>query len=236
MIHEGLPVSVVFVDLFITGTKTTTTGSVRTGVYTNKYVVIASSHRVCLRHTRTHTWSNAFLLSFFAEFSIKVCLPWKSKSHRVSWPVVDGHRLQDEDFNVACKSIGDQLMHCRAHVSLPAAGVITNFVVREARWRSIGCPKMLIFFQTNKLRPSLLPNEHRSFETKCRQMATAPYGLQNSENNLQCRHSFHAQEQRVLTVFFLCLFVCLGLLLPGRRKVCQAHPTTRGSWDLSEQH
>ena len=32
-----------------------------------------------------------------------------------------------------------------------------NFVIHEARWRSIDCPKMPIFFQTNKLRPSPPP-------------------------------------------------------------------------------
>ena len=54
------------------------------------------------------------------------------------------------------------------------------------RDRSATCPtssscsvKKCRFFQTNKLLPSPppLPNEHRSFETKCRQMATAPNPL-----------------------------------------------------------
>ena len=85
MIHEGLPVSVAFLDLFITGTGNDNHGhSVRTGVNANKYEVIASSHRVSPSHTHTHTWYNAtvvtvFSSSSFVEFSIKLCLLWKSK-------------------------------------------------------------------------------------------------------------------------------------------------------------
>ena len=92
MIHEGL--RECSLDLFITETTVHQEAhanhghSVRTGVYTNKYQVIGSSHRVCLHHTRTETLSNpavvtVFSSSSFAELSIKVCLLFKNKSHRV---------------------------------------------------------------------------------------------------------------------------------------------------------
>ena len=56
MIHEGLPVGVVFVDLFITGTETTTTGTVYEQASTPKstkslHQVIES---VSVTHARTH--------------------------------------------------------------------------------------------------------------------------------------------------------------------------------------
>ena len=92
MIHEGLPVSVVSVDLFITGTETTTTGTVYE--WASSPISTKSLHQVieCVSvthaQTRTYTWSNAtvvtvFSSSSFAEFSIKVCLLWKFKSHQV---------------------------------------------------------------------------------------------------------------------------------------------------------
>ena len=92
IIHEGL--SERSLNLFITETTVHQEAhadhghSLRTGVYTNKYQVIGSSHRVCLRHTRTDPLSNAavdvvtgFSSSSFAEFSIKVRLIFKNKSH-----------------------------------------------------------------------------------------------------------------------------------------------------------
>ena len=58
MIHEGLrfPVSVVFVDLFVTGTETTTTGTVYERASTPKST--KSLHQVMecvsVTHARTH--------------------------------------------------------------------------------------------------------------------------------------------------------------------------------------
>ena len=50
--------------------------------------------------------------------------------------------------------------------------IFKDFFVTETTGKSCkttrSSPKMPIFFQTNKLRPSPLSNEHCSFETKCR--------------------------------------------------------------------
>ena len=62
----GLLVSVVFVDLFITETTTT-----MCTVYARRLHQEAPSHRIkssshCLRHPRTHAWSNATVLTVFS--------------------------------------------------------------------------------------------------------------------------------------------------------------------------
>ena len=69
MIHEDL--SERSLDLFITETTVHQEAHanhgyrVRTGVYTNKYQVIGSSHRVCFRHTHPETLSNATVVTVF---------------------------------------------------------------------------------------------------------------------------------------------------------------------------
>ena len=189
-------VSVVCMDLFITETTVhqevhaNDGHSVQTGVYTNKYHVIGSSHRsrLCFRHKGTETLSNAaavtvFFSSSFAEFSIKVCLLCKNKSHRMQWP---------EGRYRCLRSLGARLMLCSVHVLLPASGVITKLRWSRSSRSSIAIDRLRalphalskkpIFFQTKKLQPSPLPNKHRSFETKGRQMATAPKQTQAGKN------------------------------------------------------
>ena len=161
MIHEGLPVSVVFVDLFITGTETTTTSTVyeRASTPTSTKSLHQVIECVSLTHARTH---NQMLLSlqFFLLFFCWVLNKSVSalKIQKSSSVVVGGKRTPATGRRYRCL----MQIHRRPADALPCARVTasrgsdhaTLSFARLDGDRSALLIKCRFFFQMNKLRPS----------------------------------------------------------------------------------
>ena len=131
MIHEVLPVSIVFVDLFITGTKTTTTGTVYKQASTP--LSTKSFHQVSVTYARTHDPMLPSLQFFPPLLLLSSQSVPALKNQKSSSVVAVGRRTPATGRRFRCLMQidwrGDRLMavmHCLAHVSLPAAGVITK--------------------------------------------------------------------------------------------------------------